>query len=132
MTRIYAFREANMQDKTVYNNILLNDVHKTFNYYYFGKKKPHLFSGVFLDMQYVGWIHVNVNIPIRPLYSLNSITRLSFKDWTLVEVSWYKKNSKSPFYHIESQVFIIKRKYFQRKVKKGILKFKTGQNRVNK
>lgn len=39
MTRIYAFREANMQDKTVYNNILLNDVHKTFNYYYFGKKK---------------------------------------------------------------------------------------------
>ena len=42
MTRIYAFREANMQDKTVYNNILLNDVHKTFNYYYFGKKKNHI------------------------------------------------------------------------------------------
>lgn len=54
MTRIYAFQKTNMQDKTVYNNILLNDVHKTFNYYYFGKKKPHLFSGVFLDMQYVG------------------------------------------------------------------------------
>ena len=44
MTRIYAFREANMQDKSVYNNILLNDVHKTFIYYYFGKKNHICFQ----------------------------------------------------------------------------------------